>query len=83
MVTLAMLGFWLGEVNPFGPVQLYVTPGVVEVAVKDNVLPAHGLSEVKLRSGLETITVVAADRAGQVPLLIPTVYDPATVAVYD
>ena len=40
VVVPAILGFWLVDVKPFGPVQLYVAPAIVD-AVKLKVWPAH------------------------------------------
>ena len=40
VVVLAILGFWVVDVKPFGPVQLYVAPAMAD-AVKFNVWPAH------------------------------------------
>ena len=39
-VTLGIVGFWLAEVNPFGPVQAKVTPLLV-APNKFKVVPAH------------------------------------------
>ena len=40
VVTLFITGFCKADVNPFGPVQLYVTPATVD-AVRFNVDPTH------------------------------------------
>ena len=39
-VTLAIDGFWSGDAKPFGPLQLYVAPAMVD-AVRFRVPPTH------------------------------------------
>jgi hypothetical protein len=41
VLTFAIAGFCSFAVNPFGPVQAYVTPGTVEVAESCRVWPAQ------------------------------------------
>lgn len=73
-VIPAILGFWTDDVNPFGPVQLYVAPATV-LAVKFNVAFAH--------TGELLPAVGAAGVAFTTTVVVPAglVAQPGTVAV--
>ena len=56
VLAFTMEGFWLVELNPFGPVQLYVAPGTVE-AVRFKVMPVQSgplLPAVGAAGGVQT-----------------------------
>ena len=83
VVADTMLGFCNVELNPFGPVQLYVAPAIT-LAVRSNVdpeqiallLPAVGATGLG-----EIATTVVPCGLVQVPRVATTVYVPAANAV--
>ena len=85
VVTFVMKGFCDVDVNPFGPVQLKVAPGIFP-AVSNNVDPEHtGVFDdaVGVAGALFTVTVV--DPAGPVhPFTVAvTEYVPVSAVVAD
>jgi hypothetical protein len=66
LVTLAIVGFCAVDVNPFGPVQLYVSPGL-PVAVRCRVLPAQRGESLPAVVSAPAVTVAATVPAGDGP----------------
>ncbi len=73
-VAFGIDGFWSVDVNPFGPVQLYVASLTV-LAVRFNVLPARiGPLLPAVGAAGNGLTVAVVDPAGEgQPLLLVTV----------
>jgi hypothetical protein len=83
-VAFGIDGFWSVDVNPFGPVQLYVPPSTV-LAVRFKVVPARiGPLFPAVGAAGKGLTVAVVDPAGEgQPLLLVTVteYNPLAAVV--
>ena len=83
VVTLFITGFCKADVNPFGPVQLYVAPDTVD-AVRFNIDPTHRgpLLPTNAFAGIAfTTTLVDAPLDEQPFDEVKTVYDPDAAVV--
>ncbi len=81
--ALLITGFEFDEANPFGPVQLYVAPAIVD-AVKLKLVPSQTaeLFDAVGDAGMGlTITDVLAELLVHCPTVTATEYEPALLAV--
>ena len=76
----AMVGFCSLEVNPFGPVQLYVAFAVEEDPVSCRVSPAHGVLAAAVASTVLPVVITVTAVVLEQPLAFCTVmvYCPAS-----